>query len=59
MKKIPAISLASIVAKVHRDKLMKRLHKKYPRYNFINNVGYGTKKTHQGITQIRPFFNSS
>jgi len=36
--------LASIVAKVHRDKLMKRLHKKYPRYNFINNVGYGTKK---------------
>jgi len=43
-EKIPAISLASIVAKVHRDKLMKRLHKKYPRYDFINNVGYGTKK---------------
>lgn len=43
-EKIPAISLASIVAKVYRDKLMKRLHKKYQRYDFINNVGYGTKK---------------
>jgi len=43
-EKIPAISLASIVAKVYRDRLMKRLHKKYPRYDFINNVGYGTKK---------------
>lgn len=43
-EKIPAISLASIVAKVYRDKLMERLHKKYPQYDFINNVGYGTKK---------------
>ena len=43
-EKIKAISLASIVAKVHRDKLMKRLHKKYPRYDFIHNVGYGTRK---------------
>ncbi len=43
-EKIPAISLASIVAKVSRDRLMKKLHKKYPRYDFIHNVGYGTKK---------------
>ena len=43
-EKIPAISLASIVAKVSRDRLMKKLHKKYPRYDFINNVGYGTKR---------------
>lgn len=43
-EKIPAISLASIVAKISRDRYMKKLHKKYPRYNFINNVGYGTKK---------------
>jgi ribonuclease HII len=55
-EKIPAISLASIVAKVHRDKLMKRLHKKYPRYNFINNVGYGTKKH---IKALRKFGYSS
>ena len=43
-EKIPAISLASIVAKVSRDRYMKKLHKKYPRYDFIHNVGYGTKK---------------
>ncbi len=43
-EKIPAISLASIVAKVSRDRMMRKLHKKYPQYDFINNVGYGTKK---------------
>lgn len=43
-EKIPAITLASIVAKVSRDRLMKKLHRKFPRYDFINNVGYGTKK---------------
>ncbi len=43
-EKIPAISLASIVAKVSRDRIMRKLHKKYPRYDFIHNVGYGTKK---------------
>ena len=54
-EKIPAISLASIVAKVHRDKLMKRLHKKYPHYGFIRNVGYGTK---EHIKAIRKFGSS-
>lgn len=43
-EKIPAIALASIVAKVNRDRYMKKLHKKYPQYDFMNNVGYGTKK---------------
>jgi len=48
-EKIPAISLASIAAKVSRDKLMKKLHKKYPRYDFVNNVGYGTRKHIEAI----------
>ena len=43
-EKIPVISLASIVAKVTRDRKMKKLHKKYPEYDFTNNKGYGTKK---------------
>ncbi len=43
-EKIPAIALASIVAKVSRDRRMKKLHRKFPKYDFINNVGYGTKK---------------
>ena len=51
-EKIPAISLASIVAKVYRDKLMKKLHKQYPRYDFINNVGYGTKKHIKAIKKF-------
>ncbi|MBI5306363.1 ribonuclease HII [Candidatus Wolfebacteria bacterium] len=51
-EKIPAISLASIVAKVHRDKLMKKLHEKYPRYDFINNVGYGVKKHIKAIKKF-------
>ena len=40
---IPVISLASIVAKVKRDKLMTRLHKKFPEYGFDKHKGYGTK----------------
>ncbi len=43
-EKIPAIMLASIVAKVSRDRLMLRLHKKYPKYGFDHHKGYGTKK---------------
>lgn len=42
-EKIPAISLASIVAKEHRDAFMRRAHKKYPNYGFDRNAGYGTK----------------
>ena len=38
-----SIAAASIVAKVYRDNLMIKLHKKYPKYNFLENKGYGTK----------------
>ncbi len=38
----PLISLASIVAKVERDRLMCRLAKKYPLYGFDMHKGYGT-----------------
>lgn len=40
---IPSISAASIIAKVTRDTLMKKIHKKFPQYNFNINKGYGTK----------------
>lgn len=43
-EKIPAISLASIIAKEHRDALMRRMHKKYPVYGFDRHAGYGTKR---------------
>lgn len=38
----PAISAASIVAKVHRDRLMIELHQRYPDYGFDRHKGYGT-----------------
>lgn len=41
---MPAVSLASIVAKVYRDRRMKRLHGKYAAYGFGTNKGYGTKE---------------
>jgi ribonuclease HII len=37
------IKLASIVAKVHRDRLMVKYHQKYPLYGFDQHKGYGTK----------------
>lgn len=44
-----SISAASIIAKVYRDKLMKKLAKKYPRYGFNRNKGYGTKLHQEAI----------
>lgn len=41
-EKIPAIALASILAKVARDGFMERMHRRYPAYNFKENKGYGT-----------------
>lgn len=38
-----SISAASIIAKVYRDKLMKRLHLQYPKYRFGKHKGYGTR----------------
>lgn len=42
-EKIPLIALASIMAKVTRDRAMVRLHKKDPRYGFAVHKGYGTR----------------
>lgn len=51
-EKIPAISLASIAAKVLRDKKMKVLGKKYPAYGFEIHKGYGTKSHFQAILNL-------
>lgn len=44
-----SISAASIIAKVYRDKLMKKLAKKYPKYGFSKHKGYGTKAHQEAI----------
>lgn len=38
------IAAASILAKVHRDRLMIKLSEKYPQYNFAKHKGYGTRE---------------
>jgi ribonuclease HII len=38
-----SIAAASILAKVTRDRLMERLHQKYPAYGFDGHKGYGTE----------------
>jgi ribonuclease HII len=38
-----SIAAASVIAKTHRDALMRTLHDLYPHYNFAQHVGYGTR----------------
>jgi ribonuclease HII len=40
--KVQAISAASILAKVHRDRLCEQLHEVYPQYGFATHKGYPT-----------------
>lgn len=40
--KVLGIALASIIAKVTRDNMMKEYDKIYPQYHFAKNKGYGT-----------------
>ncbi|MBU2028749.1 ribonuclease HII [Patescibacteria group bacterium] len=42
-RKVKSISAASIIAKVTRDRLMLKMHRKYPNYGFDKHRGYGTK----------------
>ncbi len=48
-EKEPAIALASIVAKVTRDRHMRWQAKKFPQYSFENHVGYGTRAHYAAI----------
>ena len=47
--KIPVISCASCIAKVHRDKLMNDYDLKFPAYGFYTNKGYGTPEHYKMI----------
>ena len=47
-----SISASSIIAKVYRDELMKRLGKEYKGYNFSRNKGYGTKLHQKAIKKL-------
>lgn len=47
----PAISAASIVAKVLRDRLMRMLDKRYPQYGFAKHKGYPTGSHVEALKQ--------
>ena len=48
-EKEAVIALASICAKVLRDRKMNTLAKKYPKYGFDKHKGYGTKRHYEAI----------
>jgi len=52
-EKISVCAIASIIAKVKRDCMMLRYHKKYPEYRFDLHKGYGTKLHFQMIKKYR------
>ncbi len=49
-----SIAAASIIAKVTRDRLMKRLAIRYPAYGFESHAGYGTKAHLAAIAEHGP-----
>jgi ribonuclease HII len=49
-----SIAAASIVAKVTRDRLMRRLCQHYPLYGFSRHAGYGTKAHLAAIAEHGP-----
>jgi ribonuclease HII len=56
-RKSLSIAAASILAKVTRDRIMERMHRRYPDYGFDRNKGYGTPEhlaalTRHGVTPI-------
>lgn len=48
-EKVPVIALASVVAKVRRDRRMRRYAKSFPHYGFEEHVGYGTAAHYKAI----------
>jgi ribonuclease HII len=58
VKKADAVSknvaAASILAKVARDRAMRRYHRRHPEYGFATNVGYGTREHWRALQQYGP-----
>lgn len=49
-----SIAAASIVAKVHRDRLMRVLDERYPGYGFAAHAGYATAAHLQALKSLGP-----
>jgi len=52
--RVYCISAASIIAKVTRDRIMKKIHETYPLYGFVRHKGYGTQEHLKQINKFGP-----
>lgn len=52
--KYPCVMAASILAKVHRDSIMKEMDKIYPEYLYAKHKGYPTKEHREICKKIGP-----
>jgi len=52
--KMLSIAAASILAKTHRDQLMRQLHQEFPQYGWDRNKGYPTPDHRAAIAQHGP-----
>ncbi|RKP52701.1 ribonuclease HII [Trinickia fusca] len=51
---VPAISAASILAKVTRDRMLVELHERFPVYGFNAHAGYGTRQHLAALAEHGP-----
>ena len=49
-----SVAAASIVAKVTRDRIMRRMHRRFPEFNFFENKGYATAEHRETLERIGP-----
>lgn len=49
-----SIAAASVIAKVTRDRIMRKLDKLYPEYGFCTHKGYGSKRHIQALFEYGP-----
>jgi ribonuclease HII len=49
-----SIAAASVVAKVHRDRLMTKLAVEYPDFGWAKNAGYGTRHHMDALARLGP-----
>jgi ribonuclease HII len=49
-----SVAAASIVAKVTRDRIMDRMHRRYPAFGFDHNRGYGTPEHLEALDSLGP-----
>jgi ribonuclease HII len=48
------VAAASIVAKVHRDELLVRVHDRFPEYGFAEHKGYATQQHIEALLRLGP-----